>query len=138
MKKTCRSFATSLLVAVASLSLLTVCPGCATTGQTQAGMVVKARNENEFLVDDQVVDLEQLPRALTRAGAGSETEIIVEMPAGASPNSMRQIYPALQSAGFKKIILSHPREATATVKPLTPATSPPVRTLSPTRPRRRK
>jgi hypothetical protein len=145
MKLTLRKLAPALpamLLAFGSLSLLTTGSGCATMSEPLMKIVIKAPNENQFLVDDQSVDLDQLPRALKRAGAGYETEIVIEMPTGATPASMRLVYPTLTSAGFKKVFFSHPREATATVKPLTPeppaSTTPSSRTLSPTRPQRRK
>ena len=132
----------ALLLTFGGLSVLTVCPGCATTGDPIPRIVVKAQNENQFLVDDRLVDLEQLPGALKRAGAGYESEIVVEIPADSSPASMRNVYPSLHSAGFQKVFLSHPREATATVKSATPVPvapiTPPARTLSPAGPQRRK
>jgi biopolymer transport protein ExbD len=134
----------AMLVTFGVLALLTVGSGCATTSEPLMRIVVKAPSENQFLVDDQSVDLDQLPRALKRAGAGYETEIVIEMPAGATPGSMKLVYPTLQSAGFQKVFLSRPREATATVKPLTPVkpspakTAPPKQTLSPAGPQRRK
>ena len=131
----------AMLLTFAGLSLLTVCPGCATRGQPIPRVVVKAPSENQFLVDDRLMDLEQLPGALKRAGAGYESEIVLEIPAGASPNSMRNVYPALHRAGFQKVFLSRPREAKATVKPATPEPAapitPPARTLSPPGPQRR-
>ncbi len=142
MKHSLRPFLPALLLAFGSLSLLTMSPGCATTGEPLARVIVKAQGENQFLVDNRWVELDRLPGALKRAGAGAETEIIVEMAAGASPASLQLVYPTLQRAGYKKVFLSHPREATATVKPVStppPApASPAGRTLSPTGPQRRK
>ena len=141
MKLSIRSLISAILLAFVSLSLLTACSGCATMGDPLVRIVVKAQSENQFLVDDRLVELDQLSRALKRAGAGYETEIIVELPAGATPASMRHIYPTLHSAGYQKVFLSHPREATATVKSLTPQpvpTTPPARKLSPSRTPRRK
>ena len=110
----------SLLLALGSFALLSVGPGCATTGEPVFKVVVKAQSEKQFLVDNRTVTLDQLPKALKRAGAGPATQIMVEMPAGTTPASMRYIYPTLQQAGFKEIFLTHGREVEATVKPLTP------------------
>lgn len=145
MKKTLRLLIPSLLLTLGALSLLTG-SGCATMSEPLSKLVVKAQNEDSFLVDNQLVTLAQLPRALKKAGAGYESEIIVEMPVGATPDSMKLVYPTLQSAGFQKVYLSHPREATSSVKSVTaPAattapvrTLPPTRTLTPTGPQRRK
>jgi hypothetical protein len=133
MKKKLRSLMPFMLLILGVLSLLTVCPGCATMSEPIPKIVVKAQSENQFLVNERIVDLNQLPKALKQAGADYETEIIVEMPAGASPSSMRLVYPTLQSAGFQKVFLAHPREATSSVKSLTPVTATPVQTMPPAR-----
>jgi hypothetical protein len=145
MKKMLRRLMPSLLLTLGALSLLTG-TGCATLSDPVARIVVKAQNENTFLVDDQLVDLGQLPRALKQAGAGYESEVVVEMPPEATPEMMKQVYPTLTSAGFQKVFFAHPREATSSVKSATapagttsPArTLPPTRTRTPTGPQRRK
>jgi biopolymer transport protein ExbD len=117
----------------ASLASLTVCLGCATPGEAPARVVVEARDATHFIVEGREVDAGHLPRAVKKAGATQDTEIRLQVPPQMPPGSMLPAFAALQQAGYRKVLLAHPREATAQVKEPEKTAPPAKRALKPSR-----
>ncbi len=115
----------SLVLSLGGLSLLAVCSGCATLGEPIPRLTIQALDSNRFWVDDREVERQNLPRAVRRAGAGAETEILIQMAPGQTPGALASAYAVLQNAGHHKLFFTTRREATATIIDTPPAAPPP-------------
>lgn len=98
--------------------------GCGIMGvRSPARIEVGYVSGTELTVDSQSVPLAKLPEALRAQGATAQTEIAVGVPADAPQGVVAAIGGKLASAGFRKIVFTRPRQATAYVdgpKPATP------------------
>jgi len=118
----------SHLSALAILALLPAFAGCATLGgEPLPRLVIRALDANRFLVENREVSRQKLARAARRAGAGGETEIHLQMAPGQTPQHLAAAYATLQQAGFHRLFLTTPREATATLIEPGPAPDAPKR-----------
>ena len=110
------SFLPALLL-MACLMVMTACTGCATFGEAPARVLVEMHGANQFLVEGQSVDTANLTKAVKRTGADSTTEIRIQTPGSMPPGNVIPVVAALKKAGYHKVFLVHPREATAVVSP---------------------
>ena len=133
MKKMPRYLIAALpsLLLLTSLGGLTACTGCATMGERPERILVEVRDANRYTVEGTDYDLSQLAKAVKKTGAVGDTEIRMQSPVSMPPGSLIPALATLQQAGYRKVLLSHPREATAEVKqPGAIAPPPPARPAS--------
>ncbi|MFO7534676.1 MAG: hypothetical protein R6X19_03165 [Kiritimatiellia bacterium] len=129
----------NLLLPACAACLLTACAGCATFNNDPIPeQVVRIIDPVHFDVNGEIFAPDDLPKALKRAGAGEDTKISLQLPPGTAPNAYVMVYANVREAGFRQVIFTHPREATATVKPAAAPTPKPARKASPVRTLRRK
>jgi hypothetical protein len=116
VKKSILPFALSAMLMLTGLAALTASTGCATMGEAPTLLIVEAFGPNQFRVYDEECDLAHLAKAVERTGAERATEIRLQSNPSMPPSNLANAFAVLQSAGYLKVIVSHPREATIEIK----------------------
>ena len=89
--------------------------GCVTTVHSDTDVKVRLHCDGTCVVNDRVVKLDDLPKALKSIGVKKDSAIRIAVDAHVPENSLVGVTGALATAGYRKVYFTTPRKATATV-----------------------